>query len=342
MSKRWVALVVLMLLLVGCTGEPEDTMVWIDIPWNGNAFPSELTHINIEGHATSPDGISQVEVWVNGTLVETIYSPPQTDGMATFGSGFSPTGAGEYHIQVVAISREGVASEPDSSVITVGEMGEDAEQPDPEEPLPAHTDTPVPPPPDDGSPVIRYWADPESITAGGCTTIYWEVTNVSAVEFGGTTQDFSGSYDDCMCETQTYPMTVTYDDGSRETFRVTIDVTGACTPPPDTTKPGPPTHLKPEANVVLPCVAAVMLRWSGPSDPSGIAEYQIQLENDSGVNNWQSMSGDLGSVISGVHAEEYELTVECGWYYRFRVRAVDGAGNVGDFFDWHYFTVTLE
>jgi hypothetical protein len=33
---------------------------------------------------------------------------------------------------------------------------------------------------------------------------------------------------------------------------------------------------------------------------------------------------------------------ECGWIYRWRVRAVDDVGNVGGWSGWSQFTVTLE
>jgi hypothetical protein len=33
--------------------------------------------------------------------------------------------------------------------------------------------------------------------------------------------------------------------------------------------------------------------------------------------------------------------VECGWYYRWRVRAVNGAGLAGEWSGWFLFTITL-
>ena len=137
MLKRWAFVLLFVLLLAGCGGSAGETMVWIDIPWNGNSF-TEITHKNIEGHATSPEGIAQVEVWVNGSLVDTINSPPMADNLARFQSGFTPTGPGEYIIQVIAIGNNGDVSEPDTSVITIGE--EDAEKDPGVAPTP--TDTP--------------------------------------------------------------------------------------------------------------------------------------------------------------------------------------------------------
>lgn len=349
MFKRWVALLLFLLLLVGCSsGSGGGTFVWIDAPLNPTTL-SEVHPITIEGHASSPEGVAQVEVWVNGTLVDTIHSPAMVDNLAKFESGFTPTGPGEYVVQVVASGVNGVISEPDNTTITIGEAvaavpepEEEVEQQPVEEEEQQPTDTPTPVP-EDNSPVINYWADPADIEAGGCTTIYWEVTNVSKVEFGGREQAFTGSYYDCMCETQTYPMKITYEDSTTETFRVTINLSGVCPTevpetPVDETPPPPPTPLKPVDGVELSCTSYVMLRWSEPSDPSGISEYRIQFERQPGDNNWQPVSG---SVFTGISVTEKEMYVECGWYYRYRVRAVDGNGNLGDWSDWSYFTVSL-
>ncbi len=72
-------------------------------------------------------------------------------------------------------------------------------------------------------------------------------------------------------------------------------------------------------------------------DESGIEEYQVQVQRHSGDNNWQDVSGSTFSVGD----KQMNLSVECGWYYRFRVRAVDGVGNVGDWSGWSGFAITL-
>lgn len=97
-------------------------------------------------------------------------------------------------------------------------------------------------------------------------------------------------------------------------------------------------QLKPQEGTTLDCCAALMLRWSPVSDPSGIGEYRVQVERHSGDNNWQPLDD---SPWTGLSAPELELEVECGWYYRWRVRAVDGVGNVGSFSGWSEFTVSL-
>ncbi|MDZ4132721.1 MAG: hypothetical protein U1E11_06240, partial [Dethiobacteria bacterium] len=58
----------------------------------------------------------------------------------------------------------------------------------------------------------------------------------------------------------------------------------------------------------------------------------------SGDNNWQPAPG--GS-LSGLQVKEATVSVECGWYYRWRVRAVDGAGNVSPWSGWSHFAMLL-
>jgi len=39
--------------------------------------------------------------------------------------------------------------------------------------------------------------------------------------------------------------------------------------------------------------------------------------------------------------KQMNLSVECGWYYRFRVRAIDGVGNVGAWSGCSTFSIAL-
>jgi len=276
--------------------------------------------------------------------MDSVLMNPVSKNMVSFESQFTPKAPGEYVIQAIATGVDETTSTPDIAVVQIGELL--AVVPD-EEDIPV-TPTPIdaplekPPdeesvPPTDPAPVVNFWAEPSEIKAGGCTTLYWEIVNVSQVEFGGTDRELSGSYHDCMCESQTYPLQVTYYDGSTETFRVTINVTGTCatpTPVPDTTPPNPPTLLKPVDGVTLSCSPDTILRWEAANDPSGISGYRIQVERHAGDNNWQTVSG---SVFRGITVLEKTLNIECGWTYRWRVRAIDGQGNIGNWSDWFTF-----
>jgi hypothetical protein len=115
--------------------------------------------------------------------------------------------------------------------------------------------------------------------------------------------------------------------------------TRTATPVPrDEQAPAAPAPTSPTGNPTLGCAGQVSLVWNPASDPSGIGEYRVEVQRHSGDNNWQSVSG---SPWVGVGGTSLSVPVECGWYYRWRVLAVDGAGNVGSFSSWAAFAVTL-
>lgn len=69
-SKQWFRLsflaILISLLITGCGSAPSDgILVWIDVPMDGLAFP-KVQAVNIEGHASGSDGVSHVELYING------------------------------------------------------------------------------------------------------------------------------------------------------------------------------------------------------------------------------------------------------------------------------------
>ncbi len=215
------------------------------------------------------------------------------------------------------------------------------------------TPTPTPTPPPALEPIIQFWAEPAQIQAGACTMIKWHVENVQSVTFGGVQQDFDGSYKDCLCKSERYSLTITHLDGTQEKRTVDISVSGVCktptpednNPPPvepppsagDTTPPPAPELVVPGNGLTLTCRGSQSMAWLPVSDPSGIARYEVQIERHAGDGSWQTVSGSPFSVGD----KTMSIPVECGWAYRWRVRAVDGAGNLGSWSGWFQYTITL-
>lgn len=338
----------LLMLVMGCDRpfSPGGTKVWIDVPVNGRTIP-EGTEVEINGHASSPEGLSRVEIWINGTLEFTLTGFSSEEDLSRFTQTWTPPGPGEYTIQAIAVGIDGTLSEPGTTRIYVG-----SDSPTPvvtEVHTPTHTPvstlTPTPTTPPEV--VIDFWAEPSTIVAGGSFTLYWHVENVDKVIFGGVEQGFDGSYTDSLCENARYTLTVIHTDGSEEQRVVDIEVEGSCatatftpspSPEPDTTPPSAPTPLKPLNEADLGCTSNAMLRWTGVTDESGIAQYQVEFQHHPGDNNWEHTSG---SPTQGISEENLEVNLECGFYYRWRVRAVDGNGNVGNWSVWFTFTVPL-
>lgn len=368
-------LLMLMALIVSGCEMPTSaggTNVWIDVPVDGISV-AEGTLIHIEGHARGQDGIRRVEIWINGMMQFELGDLPTEDDLSRFSQEWVPPEAGEYTIQVLAVSGDGSASEPDHARVQVGAPIAEA-QPAPEEqsaeeekpstPTETPTSTPTPPP---SAPevVIDFWADPGEINAGDKFTVHWHVENVREVIFGGIEQPFDGKYSDYLCKNQRYSLTVIHNDGSEEKRSVDILVKGDCVTPEaeasdpdnsgsqggsssgdsggsssggDTTAPPTPKQLKPLNGADMGCIASLMLRWEAVSDDSGIAEYQVEVQRHAGDNNWQAAPG---STFTGIGGLQKELSVECGWEYRWRVRAIDGVGNPGNWSGWFTFVAPL-
>ncbi len=107
--------------------------------------------------------------------------------------------------------------------------------------------------------------------------------------------------------------------------------------PQDETPPLAPAPNSPAGGVTLACPSNPVLDWDSVSDASGISSYTVQLQVSYDNQNWSDAPGSLFTTT----ATEQSVTVDCGGYYRWRVRATDGANNQGSYSAWVYFQVTL-
>ncbi len=193
-------------------------------------------------------------------------------------------------------------------------------------PSPTNTNTPtltLTPTPTRAPLVIGFTADALSVRPEECTTLRWSVENADQVflyggEYGGP-PGFGVVGNDsrpaCPLETQTYTLRVFRDGGVTER---TVTVTIA-----DVTPPPAPVLLSPVDRMYLPCAQLVTLTWAAVSDASGISRYEWGLEFAPDYESFEAFSSGATTDTS--------VTVPvpgCGGY-RWRVRAVDGAGNVG-------------
>ncbi len=100
----------------------------------------------------------------------------------------------------------------------------------------------------------------------------------------------------------------------------------------DTTAPRPPILISPINGAAIECVQ-VTLKWKSADDPSGIRDYDAQLQKL--VNRtfepektWDNIRGDSAT-----------FSPSCNTSFRWRVRATDNAGNVGTWSDFEEFFV---
>ena len=346
---RWrhtLSIYLLLVIIAGCAGQWTGApLVWIDVPIQDLTFPLGST-INIEGHAADADGISYVEIHINGELVWTIDDLIVSGNLDRFSQHWTPENEGEYIIQAVAYRSNGEFSNPASVTVYVGteEVAQIEDQASEDETTAPEEATATPePPPQESS--IQFWADPPEIAAGKCSILHWHVENVQRVLLGKTEVSLDGEYKACHCKSTSYSLTVIHQDGTEETSSVGISVSGECkepTPTPtekvDSTPPPAPALLKPLNGSDLGCVGDTILRWQAPSDESGISEYQLQAQYHGGDSVWL---GVPGSTWNGLNDTNFPLNLECARVYRWRVRAIDGAGNPGPWSGWFTFEVPM-
>ena len=347
------------LILAACSGSASEGGVsaWIDVPLEGLTLPLDQV-VNIEGHADAPSGVSRVEIWINGELVARIDSPQSTGNLAKFQTAWMPPEPGEYRIQAVAVSGDGSTSQPFSRRIYIsGDLPVISPSPTPLENTPTVTGTTTatltqtitPSPTLPPEVVVDFWAEPPQVQAGACSNVRWHVENALAVRLGSSNVPFDGSYQACLCEQETYTLTVTQMDGSELQRKLTVGVSGSCetptpteteevSPPEDNTPPPVPSPYLPPNGSSVGCTTLAAVAWNGVSDPSGIDEYQVQVELVLGGGKTQPHPG---SPWTGLTATGLKVPVQCGGVYRWRVRAIDGVGNVSNWSQWYEFGVDL-
>lgn len=345
----------ILILSSACSHQAQrGTYVWIDAPVNNLVLP-EMQSVKIEGHAASPGGVTRVDVFIDGGLLTTLSVPIDGNDLAAFSTTWEGITRGNHVIQTVAYGSTGTTSEPDTVSITIGGETQQLISLTPEFTLtptitpeisvtptitPTYTSTPTKTSTTLPEAVILFWADPASIDAGRCTTLRWKVSNVSKVVFGGLEQPFTGSDDECLCEDRTYTLKVTLLDGTNVDYTADVNVRGTCVTevPPDTTPPPVPVPQVPANSLSIACKASQSLVWLPVTDPSKIKEYQVRIQRSSDNINWSDLAT---SPITGLKDKTTTIPVECGWYYRWRVRAVDGVGNISDWSNWSTFIISL-
>jgi len=255
-----------------------------------------------------------------------------------------------YTLQVVAVDVNGEASTPDEATLTIGATetpfvtwtNTPTLTPDITitltfTPSFTPTSTPTITPTAQLVPQIQFWADPAEITAGQCTVIKWNTANVLRVQFGGINQPLVGSDQECPCENATYPLLVTLLDNTVVERTTSVTVSGSCVAP-DTTAPPVPALQVPADGLSIGCRASQTLTWLPVTDPSGIREYQVRIQRSADNVLWTDLPI---SPITGLTDKTVNVGVECGWYYRWSVRAIDGAGNIGGWSGWFDFVINL-
>jgi hypothetical protein len=121
------------------------------------------------------------------------------------------------------------------------------------------------------------------------------------------------------------------------------DVTGPSQPVVDLTPPPVPAQLTPMPNTVFSHYPrSTTLVWSSAPDPSGPVTYRLEVEFCGGsVYNlqWCTPRPDwCAGALSGTTCTFNFVGAQPG---RWRVRAVDNAGNQSPYSDWSVFAFSM-
>jgi hypothetical protein len=277
---------------------------WIDHPLAGAEIRLGET-VAIRWHASAASGVERVDVSANG---ERLVADDAFDHEAAIANGryeWTPGAAGEYVIEVTghAIGGDAGASAR-KRVRVIGAT--------PAGPAPTQTGGSSP------SPITATSTARPGATVAPPTSVP-VVTPSPALPTPSRTAS---------------PPSAT----PKPPTATPVPPTSTATPVPDTTPPPAPYTIYPKDDIVIsPCPgASVILRWSLPSDPSGIAGFDVMLQKLNGPTWLTELSTDVAGLSKDVTA-----IVHCGDAYRWRVRATDNAGNVGPYSAWATFGMTL-
>jgi hypothetical protein len=81
-----------------------------------------------------------------------------------------------------------------------------------------------------GTGTVSFTTDRTDINAGECVTVSWSTANVQAVFYEGQGVPGIGSRLECLAETYTFRLNVTFLDSFQQEYTVTVNVTGAMPP----------------------------------------------------------------------------------------------------------------
>jgi hypothetical protein len=178
-----------------------------------------------------------------------------------------------------------------------------------------------------------------SINAGAAYATSTAVTvSVSASDRGSGVSQVALSNDGATWTTGTYgatqAWTVSGGDGTKTVYAKWRDGAGNWSAPKsdtivlDTLAPtaGAPANAFAAGSIVNSSLTPTKLTWSGSDATSGIARYELAQSTDGGA--WTTVSTSLTTATT-------TRSLAKSHTYRFRVRAIDRAGNVGG---WAYGT----
>jgi hypothetical protein len=305
----------------------EVTQEWL--PGEEGVYTLQVVTYDTAGETSNPATISvRVEGEVAAVPTDTpevIPSPPPGVTAAPTDTSVPPTDTPVSPTDTPVLPTDTPVLPTDTPIPPTDTPVPPTDTPIPPTDTPVPTDTPWPPA------QVDFRADDTSLVQGECTTLRWDVEYATAVFLNGGGVAGQGTQQVCPASTTIYDLHVEAPGGNVDRS-VTINVSA----PPDTTPPPVPSPAVPADGLEIDCKSSQTLVWMPVSDDSGgPVVYYVKLERQVSPGNWQSRGW---GPVSG---KQVDASVQCGLYYRWTVRAQDGAGNYSDWSPWSHFSIRL-
>jgi hypothetical protein len=323
-------------LLTACAGaQGARASIWIEVPIQGLEFQLG-DEVHVEGHVVNTSEVYGVELWANENMLDTI-DVVDRGSLLHFEHFWTPPQVGEYLITVVSLSEGESGSGEDTVTIRVtseDEMAihepavtEEVDQPDPT--------------------VTVTEVCTASVTATKNANCRFGPNMVFNV-LGYLLKDETAPIDGRLADNSWW--LIPNPDRAGQCWIASTVVQAECvgddipivaapptpTPEPvDSTPPPVPSPAYPIGGQSIACMSQVNLAWHPVSDDSGIAGHQVQMESGPAYSNVPGSPWNTGD------GNKHQVDIQCGGFYRWRVRAQDGEGNWSNFSSWAYFEVIL-
>jgi hypothetical protein len=338
----YVGFTLLITMAAACAPSQYTPRAWIDFPKDGSQF-DQAQAISVVAHAALTDGIGYVTLGVDSLPLD--QKSPKEAGtiFSDFTFTWTPPGDGDYTLVLALYDAKGTLRASATSRVKIGKsltftpVISSTPTTTPTfftvTPTLTQTLTPILTPtitPTSPLPItLKLVTDRSTVNAGECAHLSWFVENAEVVYFNGSEVASTGSYDACPAASQTYTLRAQRGSESREES-MTISVNAG-----DTTAPPVPQLMVPANGLSAPCKVAQSLAWLPVTDPSGLRGYDLDVEQKVG-GSWQEFF-----YYDTLKDKQYSLPVECGYDYRWRVRATDYQGNISAWSGWFTFVIPL-
>jgi hypothetical protein len=204
--------------------------------------------------------------------------------------------------------------------------------------------TAPPPPP---ARILRFAASPASIEAGGTARLCYALAEAVEAEIRPPPDagEVTAQPQQCVSvrptSTLTYTLRVIGLDGGAVERQATVTVTQPDRqppPPPQRLTPGSTQAANPQAASTCPRVVA---SWTRVTDPSAPVEYEVVLQHQRD-RAWRALHRARTRTTSADFGDPLGAAMQGGGegshVFRWTVRAIDAAGNIGEFAPMRYFS----